>query len=393
MALGRDNRIAVLDGYRALAVSLVLFYHYTVRWAFPHDPINHFPPGESFNGVTLFEYGWLGVELFFVISGFVILMTLERCQNVLDFGIRRFARLWPPLVVAASLTAGVVFLIGPPDWKVSWESYLSSILLIPPALIGKLLHYPYLNWVDGAYWSLWVEARFYVLACFCYWVARKNFVRLWLGLQAIITILTLVAYVARSHVLNGVLELTVFLPYFPYFTIGICLYEIYSGGANRRLASVGAGLTGAAILMAAAIGMNIYAGQDPWICTLANVLFLSLFLLFDMQAGIISIFAAAPVALIGRASYSIYLLHQFIRLSAMRWLMSFGISYAIALPITVVSIVSVAIAMFHFIEVPAKSFLMRETQGWISRIEIIAPLLSFRTGRQPPSHIAAESIN
>src|SRR5205085_572899 len=100
---GELQRLKVLDSFRALAIFCVMSYHYTVRWAAPHDPTPHLAPGAMFNGTAL-QYGWIGVEFFFAISGFVILMTLERCHSMADFFVRRVARLWPALFVAATLS-------------------------------------------------------------------------------------------------------------------------------------------------------------------------------------------------------------------------------------------------------------------------------------------------
>lgn len=364
--LASSNRIAVLDGYRALAVMLVLFFHYTVRWTLPYDASNHLPSGGVFSGITLFQYGWIGVELFFVISGFVILMTLERCKSVTDFAMRRFARLWPPLFAAASLTALIVWTIGPSDWRVSWESYLSSILLVNPALVGKLTHHPHMDWVDGAYWSLWVEVRFYALACLCYWIARRKFVRLWLVLQLAVTALTLWSGGVASPKLNAWLELVIFLPFFPYFTIGTCLYEIYSGGPLRRDALAGIILAGLTVIYSAGSGANIYAPYNPIICVAANAMILGLFFLFAAQSPIVSLFQAKPIVVLGQASYSLYLIHQFIGISLMRMLMATGLPYLVALPATIAAVIALALCLFYVVEIPAKAFLLRQTRGWIN---------------------------
>ena len=366
--LASSNRIAILDGYRALAVMLVLFYHYTVRWTLPHDPANHLPSGGMFAGVTLFQYGWFGVELFFVISGFVILMTLERCKNIADFVVRRFARLWTPLFVAASLTTLVVLAIGPPDWRVSLGSYLSSILILNPDLVGLLIHHRTLSWVDGAYWSLWVEIRFYALACLCYWIARGKFVRLWLILQVAVTALTLLSGLLASPRLDGWLELTIFLPYFPYFTIGTGLYEIYSGGRYRRAAMAGIILAGLTILYSAAFGANIFARYNPVVSVAGNVIILGLFFLFAVQSRIVSPFKAKPVVVLGQASYSLYLLHQFIGISVMRVLIRNGLPYLLALPVTIALVIALAVAMFKVVEVPAKAAVIKHTKSWINSI-------------------------
>ena len=72
-------RINYLDGHRGIAILLVIMFHAYSRWShlivYDND-LSQFP---------VFQYGYLGVQLFFMISGFVILMTLEKCNNILSF--------------------------------------------------------------------------------------------------------------------------------------------------------------------------------------------------------------------------------------------------------------------------------------------------------------------
>src|SRR4051812_19156660 len=92
----RRPRLAALDGLRFLAALAVMFFHYTAAekllWGNPSRL--EFP---TMNLLT--RYGYLGVQLFFVISGFVILMTAYG-RNVEEFVASRFSRLFPAYWVA-----------------------------------------------------------------------------------------------------------------------------------------------------------------------------------------------------------------------------------------------------------------------------------------------------
>ena len=168
------RRILVLDGCRALAILCVMAFHYTVRWAPPADPDGHLAAGAMFADVWPLYFGWAGVEFFFVISGFVILMTLENTCSAREFIVRRFARIWPALIVATVITTAVVLVIGPSDWRASPYDFLDSILLVGPDVVARVFHYQ-VKYVDGAYWSLWVEVRFYLLALLAYYATRGRF--------------------------------------------------------------------------------------------------------------------------------------------------------------------------------------------------------------------------
>ena len=85
-----------LDALRGIAAFSVVLFHYTARY----DSIY----GHSNRLLFKFNYGHLGVNLFFIISGFVIFMTLDRTKSVIDFVVARFSRLYPAYWTALALT-------------------------------------------------------------------------------------------------------------------------------------------------------------------------------------------------------------------------------------------------------------------------------------------------
>src|SRR5688500_2704787 len=81
----KKQRIELLDTFRFLAIILVIGYHY---FASKKDFANIYPYGLQYSPV--FQYGYLGVQLFFMISGFVIFMTIEKCRTLKEFLLKRF---------------------------------------------------------------------------------------------------------------------------------------------------------------------------------------------------------------------------------------------------------------------------------------------------------------
>ncbi|MGL4264969.1 MAG: acyltransferase family protein, partial [Afipia sp.] len=96
-----SQRLRALDGLRGVAILLVMGFHYFYHLESYYYKSTLYPYGETFSNVLVFKYGYMGVELFFIISGFVIAMTLESSRSVIDFVIRRFVRIWPALIVSA----------------------------------------------------------------------------------------------------------------------------------------------------------------------------------------------------------------------------------------------------------------------------------------------------
>lgn len=144
------NRVIVLDLLRFFAALSVVLYHYTF------DGIHKVPATSmQFQELgSIFKYGQLGVELFFMISGFVILLSIEN-KTISHFIISRISRLYPAYWVGVSLTALIVVLFGEKIFDVSLRQYFFNLTMIQEWFAVRN--------IDGVYWTLFVELRFYFL--------------------------------------------------------------------------------------------------------------------------------------------------------------------------------------------------------------------------------------
>lgn len=142
---------------RALAITLVLTYHFTARRStlLPYgDWASKFP----------FSIGWVGVYLFFVISGFVIAVTLRSSHDAGSFLRKRLARIYPGLLIILP----IVFLVQrftPHSLfvdRTNLPNLLTSILLLPPNVLNTMFDLN-LDWVTLVLWSLKVEVCFYLI--------------------------------------------------------------------------------------------------------------------------------------------------------------------------------------------------------------------------------------
>ncbi|MCO7272265.1 acyltransferase family protein [Cellulosimicrobium cellulans] len=144
-------RLAVLDGLRFAAASAVLVYHFVA--------VNHHAWGErtsdslpAVQGVA--AYGSFGVQLFFVVSGFVILMTAWG-RDVRGFVASRAGRLFPAYWAAVLLTLALLVLVIPGRRDVDLPQAAANLTMVQRAFgIPDL---------EAVYWTLWSELRFYVL--------------------------------------------------------------------------------------------------------------------------------------------------------------------------------------------------------------------------------------
>ena len=120
MPNGQD-RLSALDALRGIAALGVVLFHYLPYY----DKLY----GHSFSTPDTLGFGRYGVHLFFILSGFVIFMTLERTRSASWFGLARAFRLLPALWAGIVLTWIAVQLMGPADRMVSPGSALLNITL------------------------------------------------------------------------------------------------------------------------------------------------------------------------------------------------------------------------------------------------------------------------
>lgn len=107
-------------------------------------------PAVFTGSVAWASVGWIGVQIFFVISGFVILMSAQR-KSASEFVVGRISRIAPALWFFSLLSALVVLMSG--------VLPLGEVML---RLVRSVTLFPIGPWLDGAVWTLVAEAVFYV---------------------------------------------------------------------------------------------------------------------------------------------------------------------------------------------------------------------------------------
>lgn len=162
------QRISFLDSLRGIAIILVVLYHIYGRGD------GSMPFGKEYSFMPYIEYGYLGVQLFFLISGFVILMSLERSEKYLTFLYKRWIRLFPAMLIMTLIiyTTSSIFYeraTGVPTIL----SIIPGLVFIEPEIIKGLLgvEFPIL---EGAFWSLYIEMRFYIIFGLLYFTLGRN---------------------------------------------------------------------------------------------------------------------------------------------------------------------------------------------------------------------------
>jgi peptidoglycan/LPS O-acetylase OafA/YrhL len=162
------DRVKYLDGHRGLAILLVFLFHSYSRWT------ELVPYGDKYSNIWLFEYGFLGVQLFFIISGFVILMSLEKSSGVKDFLTRRWFRLFPAMLICSILIyVTAPFFTDRPSGQPELSYILPGLSFIDFNIWKVVFGYPEKQ-LEGVFWSLYVEFKFYIFAAIIYFSKGRN---------------------------------------------------------------------------------------------------------------------------------------------------------------------------------------------------------------------------
>jgi peptidoglycan/LPS O-acetylase OafA/YrhL len=292
-------RLAHLDALRGVAIVMVAFFHAYARWGEIE------PFAQDARLVRVFASSWLGVELFFAISGFVILMSLHRSRGFGQFIGRRWLRLFPAMLVASLLIyAASPLMPYRPAGQPTAGSLLPGLLFIEPEVLGDLAGRR-IDALEGAFWSLYVEVRFYLLAGFAFFVLRDRNLLSVLAVFAAFVASGLLAghsdggWIGRAHSFLAFWG----APYYGWFLVGVFGYRYYAEGRGILLVAAAA-----AGLAASGLVIQEYGASRLMIATLAFVLALFIGALWSPRFARL---LANPVLLfLGFVSYPLYLVHE-----------------------------------------------------------------------------------
>lgn len=329
----------MIDVMRAILVLAVLAYHYTVRWAPPEFPFNLFGYDRTYS--RHWFIGSFGVHLFFVISGYVITMSVLRSGSGIKFAINRFLRIYPGFLIASTFTFIFAWTVGPDILKVNLTDFFLTLLLIPQDVGHK--------YVDGAYWTLTVEAKFYFYVAMGYIFLGRRF---WI-VPAVIGILGPLIF----FLIPGVGDRILLSPFISFFLFGMAAW--YSMNERQHVPALILGFAG---LFAYVLNFNTIA-YDGEVSLAAHA---------TIMAGIALIFLLArynpdirvPVlSYLGTISYEIYLLHQVIGLEVIRRVKAAtGLPDMLCALAAVLSSIALAAILYHWLEPPVRSFFRRLTE-------------------------------
>jgi peptidoglycan/LPS O-acetylase OafA/YrhL len=333
-----------IDGLRALAVIAVILFH---------------------NGIPGFAGGYVGVDIFFVISGYLITQLLEASREesarrtLSAFYLRRMRRILPALLATCLVTAIVGVVLFTPDELVNVGKYLAAtpVLLSNVATWAERSGYfaPDVRQLPlGHLWSISVEEQFYLLyPLLLIAITRYRLPYRHLTL-ALLAAASLALCVWASH----------HKPMANYFFAPTRAWELLLGAmlAIGETPRIGHGIAAEALAVASLLGIafavHLYTADTPYPGTAAMLPCLATAALLSTGSSprpalVNRILSWPPLVFIGLISYSLYLWHQ--------PLLAFLNYYSIAPPTSAATAVPlaatllVAAASWRFIERPVRS--------------------------------------
>lgn len=315
------KRSQELDSLRGISILAVVLFHYTTRYnqIYKHIvmPI-HFP------------YGHLGVQLFYMISGYLILMSAENINNYQDFIVRRISKLFPAYWVSIIIIFSTIAVFSLPGREASFTDAILNLTMLQKFLGAK--H------VDGAFGVLSRFIAFYIFVTFVIAHNEKKRVLkilcIWMMLDIAIKLIMM-----NGVDISGKVRIILLVKEIGFFALGVTFYKIK--------------LEGYSILSCLTFLLSLFIifltnGKSHLIAALIySVVF---YLIINNKGKFLKV---KPLLWLGSISYSLYLIHQNIGYIIIRAMSNYNISFYLKIITPLVISIILATIITRYIEKPA----------------------------------------
>lgn len=286
----------LLDGARFLAAFWVMNFHYLFGNAENAD-------------LQWYRYGNLGVQVFFIISGFVIVQSLKG-KSLKEFAANRFIRLFPLFWVLCTLTYVLTIFLPDVRYALHFTDYIRSMTMLGDVFNGIIGP---ATLIDPSYWTLTVELIFYIgIGTFVHFFTHGN-IRYFLLAWLLLSMGAFALHIDESFYVKLLL-----VRHASYFIFGAALALVTTGEARSTLHR----LVDRMLLLASALfatyihtsALPAYTTPNPYDSMIISVLHVAFFLgipaLVYLSGYITSDRLIQGLAIVGGLTYPLYLLHQ-----------------------------------------------------------------------------------
>ena len=287
------TNFSLLGAVRFFAAFWVMNFHYLF---------------EQTGNLEWYRYGNLGVQLFFIISGFVIVLSLKG-KTLKEFATNRFLRLFPLFWILCTATY-LITLVIPNTSTVSFIEYLRSMTMFGDVFVGIV---GYTRLIDPSYWTLTVELIFYIgIGIFVYFFSDKK-IRYFLGFWLVLSATSFVLKIDHNFYVKLLL-----VRHASYFAFGGALALIATKQAKNLFER---NFDWALLFISATFATYIhpralepYYTVNPLDTNIINVLHILFFivvpLLVYLSTRVKNPRVIYTLSVLGGITYPLYLLHQ-----------------------------------------------------------------------------------
>lgn len=313
------KRFLELDALRGLAAMFVVMYHFT----------------QGKIATDIFKLGVTGVDLFFLISGFVIFMSISKVKSGTEFVINRVARLYPTYWACVTISFGVMVLLraihfnAVHDSNAGWIDYLANLTMFQ--------YYLGIKDIDVPYWTMIIEMLFYLFVLLLYLLKSLKHIII---IGCVFNVLILLNYFAVTNGwLNNYTAAFPLINHFALFFGGIVFYKLVTYSikpvAGYTLI-VFCYFTQLVIFKFAGTASDHISFMKYWAML---SLYFMLFILFINRS--LTFIAVRPALFLGNISFALYLSHSYIfrgvigfaekRFGLPFWIATLGIAVPLAI--------------------------------------------------------------
>lgn len=304
---------SALDGLRGIAILLVVFYH-------------------NFGFIKYFFFGWLGVDLFFVLSGFLItdilLNTVNKPGYFKNFYAKRILRIFPLYYLSLILFLLVLPRIN--GFPLDFSFYIDHQWWYWTYLQNWFVIFHNVGYTTTAiqhYWSLAVEEQFYILWPLIIFLIRKPKILLGLTLLLLLTVIGVRLYMWTIQIKD--------LNYFGLYTYtridGICIGSMLAILQFLKSRFINKYFTGLVLLLAAMNFIFYFINKEfnftyPYLAIVGYTTFAMLFaiIVHEVIQGDNKFFNfilnMKPLRFFGKISYGLYIFHWPVYLILYDWM-------------------------------------------------------------------------
>ena len=293
------KRIYAIDLFRFIASISVVLYHLLFRgWA--ADNMSDV----SFENIGhAFKYGYLGVDLFFILSGFLITHSIKN-KSISDFLVSRISRLYPIYWLSITFTSIVIIVFGDSRFSVDFPQFIMNLTMFH--------NYANIESIYCVYWTLFVEMKFYIFIIGIFLILNKlkeitidSLVIFW-------SFFCVLYYFFDDYSIFKVLNIFLFFDYAPLFIAGIVFSQIYENGVRFKdytILFVSLLLSLNHSIIKAEVLENYFNFQFSTII-ISLIIFSFYLIILMVSMNRLNIINSVRLTKLGMLTYPLYLLHQ-----------------------------------------------------------------------------------